>query len=157
MNVAFLFPGQGSQVPGMLHTLPDHPTISRTLDEVSEALGEDVVELDSPTALRSTVSVQLALLASGVAMARALVAEGVAPEAVAGMSAGAFAAAVVAGVLNLADGVRLLKLRAERMVELYPRGYGLAAIGGFRVKKVTTLGGGTINGPKQVDVGEHDV
>jgi len=161
MNVAFLFPGQGSQVPGMLHTLPDHPTISRTLDEVSEALGEDVVELDSPTALRSTVSVQLALLASGVAVARALVAEGVQPEAVAGMSAGAFAAAVVAGVLNLADGVRLMKQRAERMVELYPKGYGLAAIVGLTEKQVSALVEeaytaqnpvhvGNINAPRQI-------
>src|SRR5882762_1802375 len=161
MNVAFLFPGQGSQVPGMLHTLPDHPTISRTLDEVSEALGEDVVELDSPEALRSTVSVQLALLASGVAVARALVAEGVQPEAVAGMSAGAFAAAVVAGVLNLADAVRLMKQRAERMVELYPKGYGLAAIVGLTEKQVSTLVEeaytaqspvyvGNINAPRQI-------
>lgn len=161
MNVAFLFPGQGSQVPGMLHTLPDHPTISRTLDEVSEALGEDVVELDSPAALRSTVSVQLALLASGVAVARALVAEGVKPEAVAGMSAGAFAAAVVAGVLNLADGVRLMKQRAERMVELYPKEYGLAAIVGLTEKQVSALVEeaysaqnpvhvGNINAPRQI-------
>jgi malonate decarboxylase epsilon subunit len=139
MSVAFLFPGQGSQVPDMLHALPDHPSIARTLDEVTEALGENVLQLDSPAALRSTVSVQLALLASGVAVARALVAEGVAPDAVAGMSAGAFAAAVVAGVLNLADGVRLLKLRAERMVELYPRGYGLAAIVGLSEKEIATL------------------
>src|ERR1700747_313199 len=139
MSVAFLFPGQGSQVPGMLHALPDHPSIARTLDEVTEALGENVLQLDSPAALRSTVSVQLALLASGVAVARALIAEGVAPAAVAGMSAGAFAAAVVAGVLNLADGVRLLKLRAERMVELYPRGYGLAAIVGLSEKEIATL------------------
>jgi malonate decarboxylase epsilon subunit len=139
MSVAFLFPGQGSQAPGMLHALPDHPSIARTLDEASEALGENVLELDSPAALRSTVSVQLALLATGVAVARALVAEGVAPEAVAGMSAGAFAAAVVAGILNLGDGVRLMKLRAERMVELYPQGYGLAAIVGLREKQVSAL------------------
>jgi len=134
-----MFPGQGSQVPGMLHALPDHPSIARTLDEVTEALGENVLQLDSPAALRSTVSVQLALLASGVAVARALVAEGVVPEAVVGMSAGAFAAAVVAGVLNLADGVRLIKLRAERMVELYPKGYGLAAIVGLTEKQVAAL------------------
>src|SRR6267142_40378 len=94
MSAAFLFPGQGSQVPGMLHTLPDHPAIGRTLDEVSESLGENVLELDSTEALRSTVSVQLALLASGVGVARALIAEGVEPEAVAGMSVGAFAAVV---------------------------------------------------------------
>jgi len=114
MSVAFLFPGQGSQVPGMLHTLPDHPSVARTLDEVSETLRKDVLELDSPEAFRSTVSVQLALLACGVGVARALIAEGVEPEAVAGMSAGAFAAAVTAGVLNLADGVRLVKRSARR-------------------------------------------
>jgi len=139
MNVAFLFPGQGSQVPGMLHTLPDHPTITRTLDEVSETLKQNVLQLDSPEALRSTVSVQLALLASGVAVARALIARGVEPGAVAGMSAGTFAAAVTAGVLELADGVRLLKRRAERMLELYPKGYGLAAIVGLTEKQVSTL------------------
>ncbi len=145
----------------MLHALPDHPSIARTLDEVTEALGENVLELDSPAALRSTVSVQLALLASGVAVARALLAEGGTPEAVAGMSAGAFAAAVVAGVLNLADGVRLLKLRAERMVELYPEGYGLAAIVGLRENELATLVEeayteqnpvyvGNINAPRQI-------
>ena len=139
MSVAFLFPGQGSQVPGMLHTLPDHPAIARTLDEASESLGENVLEFDSTDALQSTVSVQLALLASGIAVARALMAEGVEPEAVAGMSAGAFAAAVAAGVLNLADGVRLMKQRAEMMVEFSPKGYGLAAIVGLTEKRVSTL------------------
>jgi len=107
----------------MLRALPDHPSIARALDEVTEALGENVLELDSSAALRSTVSVQLALLASGVAVARALVAEGVAPEAVAGMSAGAFAAAVVAGVLNLADGVRLMKLIERRLPESFSTPY----------------------------------
>jgi DNA-binding NtrC family response regulator len=48
MSGAFLFPGQGSQVPGMLRSLPDHPSIARTLNEVSEALGENVLKLDSP-------------------------------------------------------------------------------------------------------------
>jgi malonate decarboxylase epsilon subunit len=86
MGVAFLFPGQGSQISGMLHSLPDHPTIARTLDEVSESLGQNVLELDSTVALQSTVSVQLALLASGVAVARALVANGIEPEAVAAFS-----------------------------------------------------------------------
>ena len=103
MSVAFLFPGQGSQAPGMLHALPDHPAIVRTLDEVSESLGANVLELDSAEALQSTVSVQLALLASGVAMARALMEEGVQPEAVAGLSVGAFAAAVQSGAISLSD------------------------------------------------------
>jgi malonate decarboxylase epsilon subunit len=167
MSVAFLFPGQGSQVPGMLHTLPDHPAIGRTLDEVSEGLGENVLELDSTEALRSTVSVQLALLASGVGVARALIAEGVEPEAVAGMSVGAFAAAVAAGALDLDDGVRLVKQRAEGMVKLYPKGYGLAAIVGLTEKQVSTLVEaayteqnpvyvGNINAPRQIVISGSD-
>lgn len=167
MSVAFLFPGQGSQAPGMLHTLPDHPAIGRTLVEVSESLGENVLELDSTEALRSTVSVQLALLASGVGVARALIAEGVEPEAVAGMSVGAFAAAVAAGALDLDDGVRLVKQRAEGMVKLYPKGYGLAAIVGLMEKQVSTLVEaayteqnpvyvGNINAPRQIVIAGSD-
>jgi malonate decarboxylase epsilon subunit len=167
MSVAFLFPGQGSQVPGMLHTLPDHPAIGPTLDEVSESLGENVLELDSTEALRSTVSVQLALLASGVAVARALIAEGVEAGAVAGMSVGAFAAAAAVGALNLGDGVRLVKQRAEGMVKLYPEGYGLAAIVGLTEKQVSTLVEaayternpvyvGNINAPRQIVIAGSD-
>jgi malonate decarboxylase epsilon subunit len=161
MSVAFLFPGQGSQVPGMLHNLPDHPAVARTLDEVGESLHADVRELDSAEALQSTVSVQLALLASGVAVARALLEEGVKPVAVAGLSVGAFAAAVAADVLSLADGARLVKERAEDMVKLYPQGYGLAAIVGLTENQVSTLVKqactaqdpvyvGNINAPRQI-------
>jgi malonate decarboxylase epsilon subunit len=161
MSVAFLFPGQGSQAPGMLHNLPDHAAVARTLDEVSGTLGADVRGLDSAEALQSTVSVQLALLTSGVAVVRALCAEGVKPEAVAGLSVGAFAAAVAAGVLDLGDGVRLVKERAEGMLELYPRGYGLAAIIGLTETQVCTLVKnayteqnpvyvGNINAPRQI-------
>jgi malonate decarboxylase epsilon subunit len=139
MGVAFLFPGQGSQVPGMLHVLPDHPEVARTIRAVSERLGEDVLTHDSAEALRSNVSVQLSLLAAGVGVARALIAERVEPAAVAGLSAGAYSAAVVAGVLDLADAVRLVKERAERMMELYPRGYGLAAVVGLNEKQVSSL------------------
>ena len=139
MSIAFLFPGQGSQVPGMLRALPGHPAISRTLDEVSESLGADVRELDSVEALQSTVSVQLALLACGVSMARALIEEGVEPEAVAGLSVGAFAAAVQSGVITLSDAVHLVRQRARMMEELYPTGYGLAVIVGLTEAQVSQL------------------
>jgi malonate decarboxylase epsilon subunit len=167
MSVAFLFPGQGSQVPGMLHNLPEHAAVARTLDEVSRILGADVRGLDSAEALQSAVSVQLAMLTSGVAVARALFEEGVKPEAVAGLSVGAFAAAVAAGVLDLGDGVRLVKERAEGMVELYPRGYGLAAIIGLTETQVCTLVKnayteqnpvyvGNINAPRQIVIAGSD-
>jgi malonate decarboxylase epsilon subunit len=139
MSIALLFPGQGSQTPGMLHRLPDHPAIRQTFDEVSTELGYDVLTLDSPDAFRSTVPVQLALLTAGVATARALESEGVFPEAVAGLSVGAFGAAVHTHVLNLADGVSIVKQRAELMEEHSPEGHGLTAIVGLKEDQVTAL------------------
>jgi malonate decarboxylase epsilon subunit len=137
--IALLFPGQGSQTPDMLDRLPDHPAVQQTLEEVSTELGYDVRTLDSPEALRSTVPVQLALLTAGVAAARALEAEGVIPEAVAGLSVGAFGAAVHAQVLTLADGTRLVKQRAELMEQQSPAGYGLTAIVGLNEDQVAAL------------------
>ena len=139
MSIAFLFPGQGSQSAGMLHQLVDHPVVERTLAEVSSVLRCDVRGLDSEEALESSVSVQLALLASGVATARALIEKGAPPSVVCGLSVGAFAAAVVADVLSLEDAVELVKLRAEKMVELYPTGYGLSAIIGLSESQVLSI------------------
>jgi malonate decarboxylase epsilon subunit len=139
MSVALLFPGQGSQTPDMLDRLPDHPAVQQTLEEVSAELGYDVLTLDSPEALRSTVPVQLALLTAGVAAARALEAEGVVPEAVAGLSVGAFGAAVHAEVLSLADAVHLVKQRAELMEQYSPAGHGLTAIVGLKEDQVVAL------------------
>jgi malonate decarboxylase epsilon subunit len=123
----------------MLHQLPDHPAVRQTLEEVTTALGYDVRTLDSAEALRSTVPVQLALLIGGVATARALESEGVIPEAVAGLSVGAFGAAVHAQALSLADAVRLVKQRAELMEQHSPQGYGLTAIVGLKEDQVAAL------------------
>jgi len=161
MSVAFLFPGQGSQTPGMLHHLLDHPVVARTLDEISEVLHSDVRNFDSQQCLKSDVSVQIALLAAGVAMGRALMEQGVQPAAVAGLSVGAFAAAVVADVLVLPDAVELVRLRAEQMIKLYPAGFGLSAIIGLIESQVaaivknvssdqTPVFVGNINAPRQI-------
>jgi malonate decarboxylase epsilon subunit len=161
MSLAFVFPGQGSQSPRMLHQLLSHPTIGNTLDEISDVLHADVRNLDCEQCLDSDVSVQLALFSAGVATARALITQDVRPAAVAGLSVGAFAAAVVAGVVTLADGVELVKLRATKMVGLYPAGYGLSAIIGLNELQVTTIVDaitsveapvfvGNINAPRQI-------
>ncbi len=131
MMVAFLFPGQGAQVEGLLHQLPEHPEVMRTIEEASEALGLDIDALDSAEALRSTAVVQQALLIAGVATARALMAEHVQPAAVAGMSIGAFGAAAACGTLSFADALPLVRLRGEMMQAAFPGGYGLAAIEGL--------------------------
>ncbi|WP_413675200.1 malonate decarboxylase subunit epsilon [Massilia cellulosiltytica] len=139
MTVLFTFPGQGAQKPGMLHALPAHPATEHTLAEATRALGRDVLALDTAEALRSTVAVQLSLLVAGVAMARVLAAHGAAPRMVAGLSIGAWPAAVVAGVLEFTDAVRLVELRARLMEDAYPHGYGMTAIGGLTRQQLEPL------------------
>jgi malonate decarboxylase epsilon subunit len=131
MSVAFLYPGQGAQSPGMLHQLPDRAETTWTLREASEVLGRDVLTLDTEQALSSTVPVQLALFVSGIAATRIMQAKGVEPDVVAGLSVGAFAGAVAAGALAFEDGLNLVKVRAELMEKAYPKGYGLAAVVGL--------------------------
>ena len=131
MTIAFLFPGQGAQTEGMLQHLPRHPEVTRTIEEASRALDLDIGALDNADALRSTAAVQLALLIAGVATARALMSEDVRPMAVAGMSIGAFGAAVACGTLSFADALPLVRLRGELMQTAFPGGYGLAAIVGL--------------------------
>jgi malonate decarboxylase epsilon subunit len=161
MSVAFIFPGQGSQHPGMLHDLLVHPAVLRTLDEISDVLHFDVRTLDTKRRLEFTSPVQLTLFAAGVATARALLHAGARPAAVAGLSVGAFAAAVIAGVLSLEDGVELVELRAEQMKKLYPTGYGLSVIIGLdesQVAKIVQARNsqeapvfvGNINAPRQI-------
>jgi len=139
MPTLLTFPGQGAQRTGMLHALPDHAVVTRTLEQASDALGEDVPRHDDAEHLASTVSVQLCLLVAGVASARALLEDGPPAHGVAGLSIGAYAAAVVAGALSFADAVRLVKLRGTLMAEAYPRGYGMTAILGIDVGQLAPL------------------
>lgn len=139
MSVAFLFPGQGVQRPGFLHRLPDHPAVAATLQQASAVLGQDALALDGEAALRSTVAVQLGLLVAGVATARALAAEGVAPAMVAGLSVGSFAAAVTAGAIGFADALRLVDRRARLMEQACPAGFGMAAVTGLPQRRVEAI------------------
>lgn len=131
MSILFTFPGQGAQRPGMLHALPDHPEVARTLQETGAVLGLDPLLLDSAAALASTRAVQLCLLIAGTAMARVLIAHQGGPDMVAGLSIGAYPAAVIAGALDYGDAVHLVQLRGQLMEQAYPQGYGMAAISGL--------------------------
>jgi malonate decarboxylase epsilon subunit len=131
MHTALLFPGQGAQRPGLFRRLAAHPAVSATLAEAASVLGRDTAGLDDAGALQSTVAVQLAVTIAGVASARALLAEGLTSDAVAGLSVGAFAAAVTCGALSFPDALRLVRLRAESMARAAPSGYGMAAILGL--------------------------
>ncbi|WP_457979231.1 malonate decarboxylase subunit epsilon [Ectopseudomonas composti] len=131
MSTLWAFPGQGAQQPGMLQALPATPVVQACIEQASVALDEDVRLLDSPEALQSTRAVQLCLLIAGVATARLLSERGHRPDYVAGLSIGAYAAAVVAGALDFAAAVRLVALRGELMQRAYPSGYGMTAILGL--------------------------
>jgi malonate decarboxylase epsilon subunit len=161
MNTGLLFPGHGSQQPQMLHDLVRHPAVDETLSEVSAVLDLDVLTLDTPEALQSVISVHLSILTAGVATARALQQSGLQPLAVAGLSVGAFSAAVAADSLSLADAVRLVRSRAEQMEQMYPTGFGLSAIVGLSEAQVAKLVDavhttehpvfvGNINAPRQI-------
>jgi len=139
MSVLFMFPGQGSQRVGMLHALPDDPATVQTLAEAADVLGVDPLTLDTAKALRSTVSVQLCLLIAGVSVARTLVRQEAAPDMVAGLSIGAWPAAVVAGVLDFSDALRLVRLRGQLMEEAYPNGYGMVAVIGLAEPEVSAV------------------
>ena len=126
-----------------------------------------VDSLDNAEALHSTAAVQTALLIAGVATARALMAEQVHPAAVAGMSIGAFGAAVACGTLSFADALPLVRLRGELMQTAFPSGYGLAAIEGLNEVQVEGIVERTrtaelpvyvsnINAPRQIVVAGSD-
>ncbi|MCW8155629.1 malonate decarboxylase subunit epsilon [Stutzerimonas stutzeri] len=139
MSSLFAFPGQGAQKPGMLQRLPEAPEVAATLAEASAVLGEDALLLDSADALQSTRAVQICLLIAGVAGARLLTRGDQRPDYVAGLSIGAYAAAVVAESLDYADALRLVALRGELMQQAYPEGYGMTAILGLSLATVERL------------------
>ena len=136
MTFAFVFPGQGSQSVGMLNSISERPEVRATLQEASEALGEDVAKLiaDGPAeALSLTTNTQPVMLTAGVAFYRAwLAAGGSAPRVMAGHSLGEYSALVAAGVISFKDAVPLVRFRAEAMQSAVPVGTGgMAAILGL--------------------------
>ncbi|WNW12293.1 malonate decarboxylase subunit epsilon [Pseudomonas sp. DTU_2021_1001937_2_SI_NGA_ILE_001] len=139
MSSLWVFPGQGAQKPGLLHRLPDAGVVRDTLAQASAVLGEDALALDSEVALRGTRAVQLCLLIAGVAAARLLREQGCTPEFVAGLSIGAYPAAVVAEAVDFDDALRLVALRGQLMQDAYPEGYGMTAILGLEQHEVEAL------------------
>jgi malonate decarboxylase epsilon subunit len=160
--LALLFPGQGAQSDGFLHRLPPHRAVTDTLEEASQVLDTDVLTLDTPDALRSTVAVQIGLTIAGVAITHALADEQLTPGINAGLSVGAYAAAVSCGAIRFGDALKMVRKRAELMETAYPSGYGLAAISGLTEHQLETLAAlhadagnqrvyiGNVNAPRQI-------
>jgi [acyl-carrier-protein] S-malonyltransferase len=140
---AFVFPGQGSQSVGMLDAWGEHPVVKQTLQEASDALGENIGQLihEGPKeALGLTTNTQPVMLVSAIAAYRVWLSEGGAlPSVVAGHSLGEYSALVAAGALTLAQAVPLVRFRAQAMQDAVPVGTGaMAAILGMDAQQVIT-------------------
>jgi [acyl-carrier-protein] S-malonyltransferase len=130
-DIAFLFPGQGSQYSGMGKALSNaFPEAKLTFEEADEALGFPLSCLcfeGSEDDLKKTENTQPALLAVSVAGYRVLEARGLKPSVVAGHSLGEYSALVAAGSLSFADALRLVRKRGQYMQDAVPAGVGAMA------------------------------
>lgn len=140
---AFVFPGQGSQSVGMLDAWGEHPVVKQTLQEASDALGENIGQLihEGPKeALGLTTNTQPVMLVSAISAYRVWLSEGGAqPSVVAGHSLGEYSALVAAGALTLAQAVPLVRFRAQAMQDAVPVSTGaMAAILGMDAQQVIT-------------------
>ncbi|MEP6921153.1 MAG: ACP S-malonyltransferase [bacterium] len=141
-GIAYVFPGQGSQYPGMGKNLADEfPAARSVFEEVDEALGFAISRLcfEGPAeSLQLTENTQPAILATSVAALRAIEAEGFPqPQAVAGHSLGEYSALVAAGAVSLADAARIVRARGRYMQEAVPPGVGaMAAVLGATLETI---------------------
>jgi [acyl-carrier-protein] S-malonyltransferase len=135
-KVAFVFPGQASQYPGMGKELAERHAAARAVfDDADKALGFSISKVcfeGSEEDLKLTANTQPAILTCSVAVFRVLAEKGLEPDFVAGHSLGEYSALVCAGSLNFADAVRLVRNRGAYMQDAVPQGVGaMAAIMGL--------------------------
>src|SRR5205814_4476686 len=122
MSVAFIFPGQGTQAPGMGRELAERYAAAREVfEEADDALGFALSRLcfEGPAEqLQLTEYTQPAILTASVAALRAAESEGLPrPDFVAGHSLGEYSALVAAGALKLGDAIRIVRKRGRYMQE----------------------------------------
>jgi [acyl-carrier-protein] S-malonyltransferase len=135
-KVAFVFPGQASQYPGMGKELAEkYPSARAVFDEADKALGFSISQIcfdGSEEDLKQTANTQPAILTCSVAIYRVLAERGLAPDFVAGHSLGEYSALVAAGSLKFADAVQIVRKRGTFMQDAVPAGVGaMAAIMGL--------------------------
>jgi [acyl-carrier-protein] S-malonyltransferase len=169
-KIAFIFPGQGAQYPGMGKALADRfPAAADTFREADAALGFPLSTLcfEGPAGdLQLTANTQPAILTASVAAYRLVEAEGIVPDFVAGHSLGEYSALVAAGAIRFSDAVVTVRRRGEYMQEAVPVGVGaMAAVLGLDAGKVAevcdsvrdgqVVGPANFNSPAQTVIAGH--
>jgi [acyl-carrier-protein] S-malonyltransferase len=135
-KVAFVFPGQASQYPGMGKELADkYPSARTVFEEADHALGFSISKMcfeGSEEDLKQTANTQPAILTCSVAIYRVVAERGLTPDFVAGHSLGEYSALVAAGSIKFSDAVQVVRQRGKYMQEAVPAGQGaMAAIMGL--------------------------
>jgi [acyl-carrier-protein] S-malonyltransferase len=169
-KVAFVFPGQASQYPGMGRELAEKYSAARAVfDEADKALGFSISKLcfeGSEEELKQTANTQPAILTCSVAFYRVAAEKGLQPDFVAGHSLGEYSALVAAGALRFADAVQLVRKRGTYMQEAVPHGKGaMAAVMGIshavvaeachRAAENEICSAATLNSPEQTVISGH--
>lgn len=144
-NLAFVFPGQGSQSVGMLSDLNEaHPIVKQTFDQASESFGRDMwamAQQGPEQELAQTEITQPIMFVAGVAVWRAWSeATAIRPSIMAGHSLGEYTAYVCSDSISLEQGVALVKRRGELMRDACPSGQGkMAAVIGLDDEKTVAV------------------
>jgi len=142
MALAYIFPGQGSQYPGMGKNLAENFAVARRIfEEADDALHSSISRLcfeGSVEELQLTENTQPAILAVSVAVLRVIESEGFpAADYVAGHSLGEYSALVAANSLSLGEAIQTVRARGRYMQEAVPPGVGaMAAVMGAELKDI---------------------
>jgi [acyl-carrier-protein] S-malonyltransferase len=169
-KVAFVFPGQASQYPGMGKELAEkYPAARAVFEEADQALGFSISQIcfaGTEEDLKLTANTQPAILTCSVAVYRVLAEKGLTPDFVAGHSLGEYSALVAAGALKFADAVKLVRKRGKYMQDAVPAGVGaMAAIMGLspavvadackRAAEGEICSAANLNSPEQTVISGH--
>ncbi|MGM9736761.1 MAG: ACP S-malonyltransferase [Candidatus Cryptobacteroides sp.] len=142
MKKAYVFPGQGSQFPGMAKDLYESNAIAHEmLERANEILGfriTDIMFEGTPEDLKQTKVTQPAIFLHSVVLAKCL--PDFQPDMVAGHSLGEFSALVAAGAMDFEDGLKLVSIRAKAMQKACEMAPGtMAAIIALPTEKVEEI------------------
>ncbi|NLC77443.1 MAG: ACP S-malonyltransferase [Clostridia bacterium] len=142
-KIAVVFPGQGSQYPGMGRELTEKYPLAKQVFAEADSLKPSLSQLcfEGPEEeLKKTVNTQPALLTVNMACFQVLRSRGIEPDFLAGHSLGEYCALVASGVLEFTEALKLVMLRSQLMEEAVPQGVGgMAAILGLSPEAVTEL------------------